>query len=374
MKVLIVTGIFPPDIGGPARHVPILASNLVKNGYDVTGVITLADNKKSGHRVYNFKVVRISRSQNRFIRTMKLIWEIYKLSKGADVVYLNGLVFEGILAAKVGRQKPCVVKVVGDLVWEKYRISGTGVLEIDEFQKASLPRRWSGLRKLQSAYMKMCSAVITPSNYLAAIARGWGVREDKINVIYNSVDKTETKGKKLGRNTFDIITVARLVPWKGLASLINVASELDLSLRIVGDGPLSGELEQLANDLRANVSFAGRVSQLEVLNEIRNARLFVLNSSYEGLPHIVLEAKATGVAVIASDAGGIPETINHGVDGWLVPTNNDHELRYAIKYLLENEDERVRLAEGAYRQLSNMFDIEEQNLRITQVLLNNARK
>jgi glycosyltransferase involved in cell wall biosynthesis len=171
-----------------------------------------------------------------------------------------------------------------------------------------------------------------------------------------------------GAATYDLVTVARLVPWKGLADLIEVASDLGLRLRIVGDGPLRSELEALAEQRRAQVSFAGHVARDQIPDEIRSARLFVLNSSYEGLPHIVLEAKAAGVAVLASAAGGTPETIHHGVDGWLVPVNDKVALATAIKRLLYDDELRADLVQAGYRQLSEQFTFSAQLDATAEVL------
>jgi glycosyltransferase involved in cell wall biosynthesis len=195
--------------------------------------------------------------------------------------------------------------------------------------------------------------VITPSRYLARIVADWGVDEARIHIVHNAV--TLPPATPFNAGSYDLVTVARLVPWKGLADLIEVAGDLGLRLRIVGDGPLRSELETLAQQRGAQVSFAGHVARDQIPDEIRSAWLFVLNSSYEGMPHIVLEAKAAGVAVLASAAGGTPETIHHGVDGWLVPVNDKTALAAGVQRLLSDDGVRANLAQAGFRQVAEQF-------------------
>lgn len=370
MKVLVVTGIFPPDHGGPASYVPTITRGLQQLGHEIVAVITLSDRLDHDDRHYGFPVVRILRARIRLLRWMQTILEVTRLARQADVIYLNGLVLEGILAARFFARRPAVIKVVGDLIWEKARNSGASHLELDAFQKARLPLRWHFLRRLQGWYTALADAVITPSHYLAGIVAGWGVDVARVHLVYNAVTLPPVSRSDMPTR-YDLVTVARLVSWKGLVDLIEMAGDLGLRLRIVGDGPLRGELEALAHQRGAQVSFAGHVAHDRIPDEIRSARLFVLNSSYEGLPHIVLEAKAAGVAVLASSAGGTPETIHHGVDGWLVPVNDRAVLAAGIRHLLGDDAARAGLAQAGFQQVADHFSFAAQ-LEATAAVLADA--
>lgn len=354
MKVLLVTGIFPPDHGGPASYVPAIASGLKERGHEIVAVITLSDKLNHDDSGFGFSVVRIKRNRLRLIRWFQTITMIHRMARISDVVYLNGLVLEGILATKIFGKNPVVIKVVGDLIWEKARNDDVTHLELDEFQRASLPIRWRCLRSLQAWYTGLADAVITPSKYLSRIVHGWGVNKVSIHTIYNAIT-TPTVSPAGGNPEYDLVTVTRLVPWKGVTELIQLASANSWSLRIVGDGPMRGELELLAKPFGSLVSFAGHVAHQQVADEICNAKLFILNSTYEGLPHIILEAKAVGLAVLASEAGGTPETIQHGEDGWLFPVGDSNALAMGIRHLLDDDIERTRLAEAGRRQVLDQF-------------------
>ena len=356
MKVLLVTGIFPPDHGGPASYVPRIAIALQEKGHEITGVITLSDQLDHDDTAYPFPVIRLARNQSYFTRWTQTVQIIHREARKADVVYLNGLVFEGIAATKFLDKKPAVIKVVGDLIWERARNQGATTLDLDAFQVEHLPVKWYLLRRWQGWYTSLADAVITPSAYLASIVKDWGVWEDQIDVIYNAVQIPDLSEPALQK--YDLVTVARLVPWKGLSDLIDVVAEKGWSLRIVGDGPLRDELEEKARKIGANVSFAGQVAKEEVAREIRSARLFVLNSDYEGLPHIVLEAKAAQTAVLATAAGGTPETIEHGVDGWLIPPADKVALQSAIDTLLNDDELRAKLAQKGAESVRTRFNFD----------------
>ena len=351
MRILIVTGIFPPDLGGPASYVPAMATALGQRGHEVLGVVTLTDAPQDD-TARGYPVFRIARHQNRALRRLKTVWRIVRLARRADVVFLNGLVLEGIIAAKVLRRRRVVVKVVGDLIWERARAAGATTLSLDQFQQAALPLKWRLLRRLQAAYLKRADLVITPSAYLARLVQGWGVASGRVVTIYNACDASVDR--RPAQPTRDIVTVGRLVPWKGLAELVDVAASAGWTLDIVGDGPLRPAIERQVAELGAagrGIRVLGALPRERVAEAMRAARVFVLNSSYEGLPHVVLEAKAAGVAVVATAAGGTHEVVNHGRDGLLVPPGSTTELRDAVGGLLADTGRRRQLIEAAWVQL-----------------------
>jgi len=372
MNVLFVAGIFPPDYGGPASYVPEMASALCEAGHKVLGVVTLSDSTDHDDGRYPFAVYRIRRQQPRWLRWLETVSLIRRLAARADVVYLNGLVLEGVLATKIFGARPVVVKVVGDLVWERAQSQKATRLGINEFQIAKLSPKWALLRRLQRWYTAKADHVIVPSQYLSEIVAGWGVARNRLKVVYNAVPVPQAAGAD-DAPIADIVTVARLVPWKGVAELIAIAADHGWSLRVVGDGPLRQKLERLAQSRGANVSFVGHVEKSRVPTEIRRGRLFVLNSTYEGLPHVVLEAKACGVAVVATAAGGTPETIVNGVDGWLVPVGDSDALAAAIGRVLLDERMRDASVRAAYKNLAEKFSFSSMVRNTETVLMESCK-
>ncbi len=139
-NILIVTGIFPPDIGGPASYVPKIASELSKRGWKVT-VLTLSDFLNHDDSDYSFRVIRLLRPQKKWRRVPQTIWAIARYAEDADVLFANGLFLESVVAAR-WKRKPLVMKIVGDWAWERGVNKGWTADSIDDFQKRRYRHNW----------------------------------------------------------------------------------------------------------------------------------------------------------------------------------------------------------------------------------------
>jgi len=143
---------------------------------------------------------------------------------------------------------------------------------------------------------------------------------DMASPFYNAVDlaayqdlpSREEIRARLGLAGRVVLTAARLTPWKGVNRLIAALPAWreavpGTNLVIVGDGPERANLERLAHEVGVAeaVTFVGQVPHEWMPLYLRAADVFVLYSGYEGLPHVVLEAMAAGVPVVASRKGGM---------------------------------------------------------------------
>ncbi|GIV81030.1 MAG: hypothetical protein KatS3mg051_0384 [Anaerolineae bacterium] len=131
-----------------------------------------------------------------------------------------------------------------------------------------------------------------------------------------------------------LLTVARLVPWKGIDHLIRALSAVpEARLLVAGDGPDENRLRSLADEagVTGRVTFLGRVSRERLTLYFCAADYVALYSGYEGLSHVLLEALAAGTPVIASDKGGNPELVRHGVNGLLVPYPDPDALAATLR-------------------------------------------
>jgi glycosyltransferase involved in cell wall biosynthesis len=337
MKLLIATGIYPPDIGGPATYVKELGQELPKRGFDTT-IITYAyetgRNKENG-----IDVIRVGRKQNIFLRYFCYFkWIIY-LKKEFDIIFVQDPVSAGVpvwLASKITR-KPYVLKVVGDYAWEQ----GTqrfGVQDtVDDFQKKKYVFVVEFMRWLQKRVAKSAKKIIVPSNYLKKIVSYWGDDTDKIKVIYNALDPIcvkkikEVIRKEKNMTGFVVVSIARLVPWKGFLTLIDAVKECrdggkDVTLFIGGDGPerkkIQNYIEKLG--LEKNIIMLGRLAHDDVLEYLKGADIFALNTQYEGLSHLLLEATMVGLPILTTHVGGNPEVVLDNVNGLLVLYNDTH--------------------------------------------------
>ena len=186
----------------------------------------------------------------------------------------------------------------------------------------------------------------------------------KVVTIFNgtqaplkNVNRTETRRKlRVGPSDFAMVTVGSLFPHKGHRYLIEALSKInndDVSIKylIVGDGPLRNILEDQARVLGLDriVCFLGERKDIGEI--LFSADIFALPScEREGLPMSILEAMAYGKPVIATAIGGIPEAVDNGVTGLLVPPGDSAALAEALGVLLHDNSKRENLGrEGAGR-------------------------
>lgn len=354
-----MTGIYPPDIGGPATYVPKIATYLTDQGHGVR-VITLSDDSAGDPNGYPFEVIRIWRSMNWLPRIAVTILTIARIARKVDILYINGLYFEAALA-NLFMRKPQVDKVVGDLAWERSTTKGWISDDFETYQTARYAWKVSLVRWLRSWWSKRADRTIVPSKYLGRSVKSWGVHEDEIDVVYNGMDFHPAKEKAdlVLPTSINVITIARLVSWKGVDGIIDTISQLDnVGLVVIGDGPLRHDLEDHA--LRAGVAgrvfFAGTRDSSEIPSILSACDVFVLNSSYEGLPHVVLEAMAAKLPVVATAVGGTPEVIQNGINGLLVDHGNPNELLNSLSRLVADPALRKKLADQGAETVKRFTD------------------
>lgn len=355
--MLLVTSIFPPEAGGPATFISALAPALVKAGHQVR-VFTLWDESPADKPDWLFGLPRTWPAPARLGR---IFLALLRHVLWADLVYVNGLELPAVTAARLlGR--PCILKIVGDYAWERLRTQGKTDLSIDAFQLAPLAGGAAVQRWLRGWYTRRAGLVVTPSNYLAGLVLGWGAFPERVRVIVNGLTPNSEpipSRRPEGQGAKTILTAARLVNWKGVDHLIAALAELgpEVRLRVLGDGPDRARLVGLADrlGLTERVVFSGRVGRSRVLDEMARADVFALASGYEGLPHVVLEAFAVGVPVVAAAAGGTPEVVRHGANGLLAPYGRPKILASVLNKVLSDPDLAAQLGRAGQESLTE-FD------------------
>jgi glycosyltransferase involved in cell wall biosynthesis len=306
-------------------------------------------------------VVRLRRGEFKPLRVVRTVRTLLQLGRGHDVLFVNGLALESVLAHFFLR-KPLVMKVVGDLAWERATTLGWTEDNFEAFQQKRYGWRTELLKALRSWWTRRAHRIIVPSQYLAAWVARWGVPEEKIVVIYNAVEPVDGLEPLPVPLTTPVkaVTVGRLVPWKRVDGLLEALKEVpDLGLVVVGDGPERSRLVRLARDLQISdrVYFAGQRSQKEALGLMAACDLFVLNSTYEGLPHVVLEAMALGLPVVATAVGGTPKVVKDGETGVLV-SPNDGITAEVLRRLTHDQGWRQTLGQKSQDWVRQNFCLE----------------
>jgi glycosyltransferase involved in cell wall biosynthesis len=332
MRLLIATGLYPPEIGGPATYTKLFEDRLPAEGIQVS--------------VLPFSTVR---HLPPLIRHVVYTWKLGQMARIADCILVQDTVSTGVPAALVSRMLgiKMIMRVPGDYAWEQ-GVQRLGVNDsLEAFQKKSYSFSVGLLRFLQRFSVKSATRVISPSEYLAAIVRGWGV--DNIRVIYNGIDLTKSEAV---REENLIVSAGRLVPWKGFEQLVEIVlRHPEWRLVIVGDGPDKKKLVSLANG-SDRIMLAGALTNKELRTYMARATVFVLNSDYEGLSHILLEASAEGAPIIATNVGGNPEVVRDS--GVLI---NHENLERELTEMMNNPKRRAQLSSAA-RMTASEFSID----------------
>jgi len=176
------------------------------------------------------------------------------------------------------------------------------------------------------------------------------------------------------------VQAGRLIEKKGLpvtlrAFEVFVRQYPNATLTIAGEGPFLRELETLARELKIRVSFTGFVSQDRLREIYYRSHIFLHPSqtgrdgNQEGIPNSMLEAMATGLPVFATEHGGIPEAIEHGVSGVLVPERDEFALVETLLDAVQDPDLLSRIAQSGAEAVRKNFDLSTQAQRLEEIYL-----
>jgi colanic acid/amylovoran biosynthesis glycosyltransferase len=172
-----------------------------------------------------------------------------------------------------------------------------------------------------------------------------------------------------------VVCVGRLSPEKGQAFLLEAVAMLrrqncGLHLKLVGDGPERAFLERLAEELgiKATIEFAEWVNPAEMKKAYADADICVLPSLAEGIPVVLMEAMAMQIPCIAPCITGIPELIEHGVDGMLFTVGDVEDLAAQMRLLLQSPELRAKIGREARTRVLRDYDIARNTARFAEVL------
>ena len=363
MRLCVVSGTFHPEPGGPPTYLYHLLPALQARGHSVS-VITYGEPEQHNPDLYPYPVKRISRRQSIPARLLAMTCEVLRQARRADLLFVSDYGLPAALA-NIWLRRPVVQKVVADFAWEfAVRHGWSELLSVDDFQRVRHSLRVRIMRAIQRFYTNQARAIIAPSAYIAEMVRGWGIRPEKLHIIYNA-----TPGKLLAPPTRAaarqelswpgaaaiFVTVTRLAPHKRVDLIVEALARLQVGkLYVVGDGPSRAALTTLIEQLgmTERVHLMGALPHEDTLRVIRAADFFVLSSHTEGLSHTLLEAMQLGTPCIASAVGGNLEVIRDGETGVLVPDGDVEALTEAMQTLASDSALCDKLADAASEDIS----------------------
>ncbi len=221
--------------------------------------------------------------------------------------------------------------------------------------------------------IERAATVVTVSDYAVRLLQAkFPASAGKIQRVYNGVDPSRFSVSDFAGSPPEIISVGRLIEKKGFSDLIDACALLrsrDRTFRcsIVGEGPLEQSLRAqiAASRLETFVELAGPRTQTEIAARLAHATLFALPCTHEAdggmdnLPTVIMEAMAAGLPVISTPLGGIPEMVEPGVTGELVPERDPDALAEAIEEIIDDPERARRLGERGRQIASEKFSVEQ---------------
>ncbi len=347
LNILIV--VTRMDTGGVPEHILMLVRGLSKKGHKVS---VLCDNISKRYEDEFFVLgveiilVALSRLPNPF-SDIRIFFKLIKIMKsgGYDVVHthMSKAVMLGAPAAKLARI-PVVVNTAHNVGWLAL---SNPVFRVVFWLYDSLLFRLA------------MDSVITVSDLVKkGVVEAHIAPESKVYAVANGIDTpivpSETALLKLKNDlavnddTLVVITVARLVWFKGINTLMDAASLVvqeipNVFFVVVGDGDKLSELQAQVNALgiQKQVAFLGERDDVPALLSISD--LFALPSVSEGMPISILEAMALSKTVVATSVGGVPELVIPGETGMLVKKGDSKAMANAIITLLKDKEFRLKL-------------------------------
>lgn len=371
MKVVVVSGIWPPDVGGPASHAPDVADFLHERGHRVEVVTTAWAPPEP--RAY--RVSAVPRSLPPGVRHVRGAALVRNRARDADAVYTTGMFGRSFAGASAAR-KPYVVKLTADPAFERARRRGVVAGDVDAFQGRS-GVRVALLRFARDLELRRAAHVFCPSDYLRTLALSWGIPADRVSVLPNpaptlpSLASRDELRRSFDLNGATLAFAGRVTAQKSLGLALDALAAVDgVSLVIAGEGDELAPLESRARELGLGerVRFLGAQPRGRVLELFHAADAAVLPSSWENFPHTVVESLAAGTPVIATRVGGVAEVVRDGENGLLVPAGDGAALADAVRRYFSDDALRERLRAAAAESV-RAYDRDAVFSRIEQALV-----
>ncbi len=282
--------------------------------------------------------------------SLRLAWSVWRAGNntGSDIIYAH--------FGPRGR-RAALLRATGAL-------QGKLVTVMHGEDISGYPRRFRG--EIYAPLFASGDLFLAVSEYGKRKMLALGCPADRILVHRMGVDTTRFTPVARPATGLRILTVARLVAYKGLSTALDAVARLKLPFQyeIIGDGPLKTALVEQAEHLglASQVSFLGARSGSFVLEALRAANVFFLpsetqaNGAEEGIPVAIMEAMACGLPVVSTRHAGIPELIDAGVEGFLPAERDSAALAAAIETLARSPELRETMGQAGRKKILRNYD------------------
>ncbi|MDO9354412.1 MAG: glycosyltransferase family 4 protein [Solirubrobacteraceae bacterium] len=336
--MLVVSGIWPPDVGGPASHGPAIGRFLAGRHHEVRAVVSGEHPEPAG-----FPVQVLRRDRPLPERMARGFTGLVGATRWPQVVYSTGMYHRTAIACTLTRT-PLVIKLTSDPAYDRARNRGWFSGTLEAFQASPGDRRVDALKAVRDRALRRADSVLIPSRYLAAMAREWSLDASRVHVVPNPADlPAPSASREALRERFSMtgptaVYIGRFALAKSVLTLVEAAAAVPgLAVVLIGDGPereaLQARIETLG--LAGRVRLHPSVDRAGVADWFHAADLSVLPSQWENFPHGVVESLSVGTPVVASDVGGVSEILEEDAYGRLVTAGAADDLARAMGGLIE---------------------------------------
>lgn len=306
MKIVLATGIYPPDIGGPATYVKALAEELRKRDCAVQ-IVTYGElgvgSRESG-------VEYVSKSGNMFTRWQRYAQKLKEIGHDADVIIAFSSVSSGVPLFLSNLKKPKrILRLGGDFFWERYTARG-GMKGL---------RAWyEGKPFFRQFFFKIVQPynhIVFSTEFQQEIYREYYPQLPAHSVIENAAPQNDILSHQ-PHHPFRLLFMGRFVGFKNLPALITAVQQLDnVELTLVGDGPMKEKLQKQvqAGSLDRRVHFKDSVHGEEKDFLLNDHDLLIIPSTTEISPNVALEAQSKGLPVLLTDQTGLSTALTTGM-------------------------------------------------------------
>lgn len=303
MKVVLATGIYPPEIGGPATYVEKLARRLVDRGVQVV-IVAYGEQEPI---LTPIPVLRVSRKGGMIARWWRYAMALRENASDADIVYAFSSISCGVplWLAKLKHPRK-VLRLGGDFLWERYTDKG-GLLPLAEWYDT---KPW--LQGFMNGLLQTFDHIVFSSEFQELLYEKVYHSLPLHHVIENALpDGTPVLHEK--HDPFRLLYLGRFVGFKNLGSLLIALHELPATtLTMVGEGPLLPELKRLAHreGITDRVIFVETQSGDAKQETFLSHDLLVLPSFTEISPNTALEARSLGLPVLLTEQTGLSRQLS----------------------------------------------------------------
>lgn len=328
MKIVLATGIFPPDVGGPSLYCEKLAEGLQKKGMEVT-VITYGDARPAR----SYSVIAVSKKGDVLTRWRRYAGALQAHASDSDYVYAFSSISVGIPIILSGIQKPKkILRLGGDFFWERYTDNG-GMKTLHQWYEGHF------LKKLfMSRVLSYFDEIVFSTQFQEELYEGKYKQLPPHRVIENA-GENGLLTKHVPHSPFKLLYLGRFVGFKNLSALVRAMNDLpNCTLTMVGSGPMEYSLRKQSEEwgLSSRIFFSDSKLGSEKERMWQEHDLLVIPSLTEISPNSALEARSAGLPVLLTHETGLSTSLTKGMV--VADLRDEKKIKHAVEKIQSSYD------------------------------------